>query len=136
MNGRQPADGANSTLKRQLASVTARRRAMNSACEHTRRSSLMESVPSGTHTKQVAKRQSYGTTHTAVLARHGCSIFNDGGNLTNALLSFQSIKTLLAALVHDLLHDIRYEPKAFTPKKMATGAREGLCVRCSASAGT
>ena len=60
----------------------------------------------------------------------------DGGNLPNALLSFQSIETMLAALVHDLLPDIRYEPKAFTPKKMATGARQGLCVRCSASAGT
>ena len=72
--------------------------------------------------------------------RYSCTcaprLFNDGGNLTNALLSFQSIETMLAALVHDLLPDIRYEPKAFTPKKMATGAREGLCVRCSAIAGT
>ena len=95
----------------------------------------MESVPSGTHTKQVAKRQSY-LRHNTYSCTCAPRLFNDGGNLTNALLSFQSIKTLLAALVHDLLHDIRYEPKAFTPKKMATGARQGLCVRCSASAGT
>ena len=92
-----------------------------------------------------AKRYPHQTSCETAVLRHNtyCTVqlylratLLDGGNLTNALLSFQSIKTLLAALVHDLLHDIRYEPKAFTPKKMATGAREGLCVRCSASAGT